>query len=423
MVGAALVVRLIDEWWSYLPAGAVDDLHRDLGISYTGAGWLLALLTIGAVIGTPIALLADHVDRRRCAVLGAADHRRLSARVCRRPRRSGCWRVSTACVGTASDLLVHAVEASLSEADDVRLDRMVAAAARTVDDRRPRRTAAAGRRRRHGARLAGQPSPSPPWSSPSTPATCGWSRSPRRSTRPTSWRAIVGDAVRIARRPRRVAPRRDRDARRPVGRAVHRLRGRPRRGRTGRSGRSAQALAVATMLGGVVGSVAVARLGLRPGVQRAGLATMLVGTVLAAASSAWLAAAAAMVAVGVGMAVVWADVHMRTLRTVPGRSATVSVVVGTLGSASSAGAGARRCPRRRRRPPAGLDGLRRRRRTARHRRAAPPRNGRRGIPGSRRERPLASCAERALRRLVLLIVPRRRRRRHPRAPPPPAPHR
>src|SRR3954466_13406227 len=71
VIGAALVVRLFDEWWSYLPAGAVDDLHRDLGISYAGAGWLRALLTVGAVVGIPIAVLADHVDRRRCAVLGA----------------------------------------------------------------------------------------------------------------------------------------------------------------------------------------------------------------------------------------------------------------------------------------------------------------------------------------------------------------
>ena len=62
---------------------------------------------------------------------------------------------------------------------------------------------------------------------------------------------------------------------------------------------------------------------------------MLASTVIAAASPLWWTAAVAMLALGVGMAVVWADVHVRTLRTVPGRSATVSIVAGTLGSASA----------------------------------------------------------------------------------------
>src|SRR6476469_9002851 len=120
------MVRLFDEWWSYLPAGVVADLHDDLGVSYAGAGWLLALMTIGAVAGTPVALLADHVDRRRCAVLGALS---IAVCLCAYALAAPFWvlAVTTAVVGTASDLLVHSVEASLSETDDVRLDRMVAA--------------------------------------------------------------------------------------------------------------------------------------------------------------------------------------------------------------------------------------------------------------------------------------------------------
>src|SRR5262249_20718662 len=52
-------------------------------------------------------------------------------------------------------------------------------------------------------------------------------------------------------------------------------------------------------------------------------------------SAAFVIDLAAMAAVGVGMAIIWSDLHVRTLRAVPGRSATVSIVVGTIGSAGA----------------------------------------------------------------------------------------
>lgn len=73
LVGAALAIRLIDEWWSYLPAGIVEPLRRDLDVSYAGSGWLLALLGIGALVGAPLGLLVDHVDRRLLATAASAS--------------------------------------------------------------------------------------------------------------------------------------------------------------------------------------------------------------------------------------------------------------------------------------------------------------------------------------------------------------
>src|ERR1700710_1268906 len=124
VVGAALVVRLFDEWWSYLPAGIVDDLHRDLGISYAGAGWLLSLMTFGAVLGSPLALLVDHVDRRVCAVTGATVIAGCLA-VFAAGAPFAVLAIATATVGTASDLLVESIEASLSELPEERLDRVL----------------------------------------------------------------------------------------------------------------------------------------------------------------------------------------------------------------------------------------------------------------------------------------------------------
>ncbi|QQS23678.1 MAG: MFS transporter [Actinomycetota bacterium] len=70
VVRCALVVRLLDEWWSYLPAGTIDDQVGDLGLSYGQSGWLLALLTLGGLVGSPVAALADRGHRRVLAVGG-----------------------------------------------------------------------------------------------------------------------------------------------------------------------------------------------------------------------------------------------------------------------------------------------------------------------------------------------------------------
>ncbi len=103
----------------------------------------------------------------------------------------------------------------------------------------------------------------------------------------------------------------------------------------GRAAVTAQALAISAMVGGVGGSLAVARSGVSRAVLHVGYGAMVVGTLAVVAVPSLPGTAAGVTAVGVGMAIIWSDLHVRTLRTVPGRSATVSIVVGTLGSAAA----------------------------------------------------------------------------------------
>lgn len=326
------MVRLFDEWWSYLPAGAVDDLHHDLDISYAGAGWLLALLTLGALAGTPLALLADHVDRRRCAVLGALV---IAGCLCTYALGAPFWLLAatTATVGTASDLLVHAVEASVSETDGVRLDKMVAAqhAVSTIGDLAGPALLAIGAATVLGwqgafaiTALAMVGYAAYLWSVPFAPPLAAAS----------GWRDVLGDAATIARRrdvwhlaavEMLLSPLDEPFLAFAIARSAN----------NGATAWSAQALAVAVMGGGVAGSVVVARIGGGRTTQRASVGAMVAGTALVAVDAAWPATAVGLAGVGFGMAGIWADLHVRILRTVPGRSATVSIVVGTLGSAGA----------------------------------------------------------------------------------------
>jgi MFS family permease len=70
-VASLLVVRLADEWFTFLPAAAVEPIRRDLDLNYQGIGVLLVLLTAGGVVGGVFGVTADRVSRRAQATLGA----------------------------------------------------------------------------------------------------------------------------------------------------------------------------------------------------------------------------------------------------------------------------------------------------------------------------------------------------------------
>ncbi len=60
-----------DEWFSFLPAGVIEALREDVGLSYAQAGLVLAALSLGGTVGIVFQVAADYVSRRWLAALGA----------------------------------------------------------------------------------------------------------------------------------------------------------------------------------------------------------------------------------------------------------------------------------------------------------------------------------------------------------------
>jgi MFS family permease len=124
VVRCALVVRVLDEWWSYLPAGSIADQVRDLGLSYGESGWLLALLTLGGVAASPVAALADRGNRRVLAAGGAALIA-VGLAMFAVAAPFPVLAVAAAVMGGASDVMISPLEASLAELADDGLDRLL----------------------------------------------------------------------------------------------------------------------------------------------------------------------------------------------------------------------------------------------------------------------------------------------------------
>jgi predicted MFS family arabinose efflux permease len=107
-----LLVRLADEWFSFLPAGIVEPLHAELGLSYAQAGALLVILAAGGLVGTPLAVAADHVSRRVLASAGALVYG-LCLLAFATFDSFGTLAAAAFLMGAASDALVHGCEVAL----------------------------------------------------------------------------------------------------------------------------------------------------------------------------------------------------------------------------------------------------------------------------------------------------------------------
>jgi MFS family permease len=316
----------LDEWWSYLPAGTIDDQVGDLGLSYVESGWLLALLTLGGLIGTPIAALADRGLRRSLAVPGAVTIAVGLATFALGP--SFPWlAVAATLLGAASDTLIRPLESSLAELADDRLDRMLgrqhlitwlgdliapallAVAAATVVGWRGVFAGTAAAFVVFALVLALVPFPvaSAPVGADDPDFV------PVRSLvrLPELWLLIGAEFILL-----------------PLdetflGFAVARV------AATGDPS-IAQLLAGATVVGGIAGALTVTRAGLNPRRVALGCAFLVAGAFLTSAPLPIGGQLCGLTLVGLGTAIVWAKLHHRTLTLVPGRSATVPSLVGIL---------------------------------------------------------------------------------------------
>lgn len=327
VVRCALVVRLLDEWWSYLPAGSIDDQVRDLGLSYGQSGWLLALLTLGGLIGSPFAALADRGHRRLLATTGAVLIAvGLSAFALSAP--FPVLAVAATVLGGASDLVIRPLESSLAEAADGELDRLLG--------------------RQHLLTWAGD-FVAPALLGVGAATAIGW-----RGVFALTAVVFVAFAARLA---TVVFPHpvddTDGAGTSLLDSARSLLRHRElwlltaaefallpldeaflgfavARAAAEGEGAAAQLLAGGVVAGGLVGAAVVSRRGLDRRLVASGCGLLVVGAAVTAAPWPTAATIAGLVCVGLGTAIVWAKVHHRTLTLAPSRSATVPTMVGLL---------------------------------------------------------------------------------------------
>ena len=111
-MAAVLVVRLADEAAFFLPSAALESFRTDLGLTYTEAGTVLALVAPGALFGTVFAVAADRGSRRAIASGGT-----FAFAVCMAAFASGAsfavLAAAAFAMGAASTAMVDAAEVAL----------------------------------------------------------------------------------------------------------------------------------------------------------------------------------------------------------------------------------------------------------------------------------------------------------------------
>jgi FSR family fosmidomycin resistance protein-like MFS transporter len=125
LISSLLLVNLADEWFAFLPAGAMESIRADLGLSYAQAGVLLALLPAGGVLGVMLMAAADFVSRRLLGAGGAFVYA-LCMLAFAGGRSFAVLAVASLLWGAASDAFVHATQLALAELAGDELDATVA---------------------------------------------------------------------------------------------------------------------------------------------------------------------------------------------------------------------------------------------------------------------------------------------------------
>lgn len=336
LVGAALIVRLMDEWWSYLPAGAIADLRRDIGITYAQAGWLLALLTVGGLLGAPLAALADRGHRRLLAVCGAgALAVGLAAYAAGAPFL--VLAAASTVMGGASDVMIRPLESALAETAGDDLDKLLARqhlvtwlgdlvgpavlalGAATVIGWQGAFAMTAAAMAVYAVVLATTRFPEPPSTDDGEDdGATDWQVAVRLARRPEVLMLAGAEVIMLALDEAFLGF--------TIARAVA----------DGQSSAVAQVLAAGIVVGGILGAGAVSRWGLDVRLRRIGGPLLAAGALSTAAGPPLAIQVATLTVMGFGTGVVWAAVHHRMLTAVEGRSAMVPTVVSVLATPSLA---------------------------------------------------------------------------------------
>jgi FSR family fosmidomycin resistance protein-like MFS transporter len=125
LLASLLLVNFADEWFSFLPAGAMESIRADLGLSYAQAGVLLALLPAGGLLGIFLMAAADFVSRRLLGAAGALVYA-LCLLAFATGRSFVVLAIASLVWGAASDAFVHATQLALAELAGDELDAILA---------------------------------------------------------------------------------------------------------------------------------------------------------------------------------------------------------------------------------------------------------------------------------------------------------
>jgi len=112
LVAALVLVRFADEWAAFLPAGALEPVRGELGITYAQAAGVLVALPAGGLLGNVFVVAADHVSRRWLASFGALAYG-LALIAFGLGHTLATLLIAAFLWGAASDAFVHGCEVAL----------------------------------------------------------------------------------------------------------------------------------------------------------------------------------------------------------------------------------------------------------------------------------------------------------------------
>ncbi|MDP1874776.1 sugar MFS transporter [Phenylobacterium sp.] len=120
-----MLVGFADEWFTFLPAGLLQDLREDAGLSYAQGGLVLAALSLGGVVGVVFQAAADYVSRRALSALGTLAY---GGSMIAFGLADSFWPLFMAAFvwGAASDAFVHGCEVALVDVAGSDLPRALA---------------------------------------------------------------------------------------------------------------------------------------------------------------------------------------------------------------------------------------------------------------------------------------------------------
>ena len=125
LVAALIFVRFADEWATFLPAGSLEPMRRDLGLTYAQVAAILVALPAGGFLGSFFLVAADYVSRRLLASLGALAYGLAMIAF-------GCSHTLTGLLvasfvwGAASDAFIHGCEVALVDLAEDQLPKALA---------------------------------------------------------------------------------------------------------------------------------------------------------------------------------------------------------------------------------------------------------------------------------------------------------